>query len=76
MKRTDKVKRNPFVLVVASIIWISGAAVVVVAVTDSAALGWWAVPLVAGGFSSMGFATASLVTGKPEWILLDLILPG
>ena len=76
MKRTNKVRRNPFLLFVASILWLCGAVVVIIAVTNFAALGWWAIALAAGGLSSMGFATASVVTGKPEWILLDLILPG
>lgn len=31
---------------------------------------------IAGGLSSASLATAALVTGKPEWLMLDLILPG
>lgn len=76
MKRTGQVKRNPFVMVVAGVIWLTGAVVATLGVMNFGTFGWWAVPLVAGGVSSMFFASATVITGKSEWILLDLILPG
>lgn len=41
------------------------------------AIGWSiAALLIVGGLSSAGLALMTLITGKVEWILLDLLLPG
>ena len=47
-----------------------------VAVTNIAGLGWLWLVVFLGGLTSAGFAGVAIYTGNPEWILLDLMLPG
>lgn len=68
--------RNPGVMIVASLILLGGLALVVVGILNLSTLGWFSWILIIGGLSSVGLATMTLVTGKAEWILIDLILPG
>ncbi len=75
-KKTENVVRNPIAMLLAGVIMLVGLAIVLLGVTNIGAFGWWSIPLIASGLSSMGFASATIVTGKPEWILLDLLLPG
>lgn len=53
-----------------------GLALVYIAATNFSAIGWPAAFMILGGLSTAGFATASIYSGNPSWILLDLILPG
>jgi len=40
-------------------------------------LGWlYATLIIASGLSSAGMAVMTIVTGKSEWLLIDLLLPG
>lgn len=76
MSKKSVVHREPIVMIFAVIIWLVGLTTVILGVIYAATFGWWSIPLITGGLSSMGFATVTIVTGKPEWILLDLLLPG
>lgn len=75
-KSARRVERSPFVMLIAGMIWLANAVIIGVAAMNFTTLGWWAILLIVGGLSSMFLALATIVTGKPEWILLDLILPG
>lgn len=68
--------RNPVVMIVASLILLSGLTLVIVGILSLSTFGWFSWLLIFGGLSSVGLATMTLVTGKAEWILIDLILPG
>ena len=75
-KEKRRVHRDPIVMIFAVVIWLVGVSTALLGIAYFSSFGWWAIPLIAGGLSSVGFATATMVTGKPEWILIDLILPG
>ena len=54
-----------------------GVVLMYLAVVNFSTLGgWFAVGVFAAGLSVATAAVASLYTGNPEWILLNLILPG
>lgn len=62
---------------VAIVLLVIGFALMYFAGINFGALDWWfAVGAFLAGFSVAGAALASLITGNPEWILLNLILPG
>ena len=64
-------------IIVASIILLFGLVLVTFGIIGFESLGWLtAIFVILSGATSAGLATMSLITGKPEWILLDLILPG
>ena len=69
--------RNPVVVYVAIIMLIMDIALVALGIIYFTNLGWMvAGSMIIGGVGSGYLAVMSIVTGKPEWILLDLILPG
>lgn len=77
MKKTEKTERNPVVVLLAGVLLLIGLGLVFVAVTNFAVLGWlYATLIIASGLSSAGMAVMTIVTGKSEWLLIDLILPG
>jgi len=77
MKKTEKTERNPVVVLIAAVILLVGLGVVFIGVTNFAALGWlYATLIIASGLSSAGMAVMTIVTGKSEWLLIDLLLPG
>lgn len=75
-KQARQVSRNPLVMIIAGVMWLAGFAIAAVVLLNFDAFGWAAIPLIAGGVSSIYFASMTIITGKPEWILLDLVLPG
>lgn len=65
------------VRVIASVLLAIGLFLVYVAVTNYTAFGIWPALLIGlSGVTTAGFATASIITASPTWIMLDLILPG
>ena len=77
MKKKTKAPRNPLGMVIASLILLFGLTFIVLGCVNFAALGWGtATLLIFSGALSSGLALMTLVTGKLEWILLDLLLPG
>lgn len=77
MKKTEKTERNPVVVLLASVLLLIGLGLVFVVVTNFAVLGWlYAILIIASGLSSAGMAVMAIFTGKSEWQLIDLLLPG
>lgn len=77
MKKKTKAPRNPLGMVIASLILLFGVTLIVLGCVNFAAFGWGVASLLLlSGVSSSGLALMTLVTGKLEWILLDLLLPG
>lgn len=76
MKYRNKKDRNWVLIFVASILIILGIALVVLAVANITAFGWWSLILGASGVSTIAAAAMSIITNNPSWILLDLIIPG
>ena len=76
MATKEKVARSPLVMLVAAVIWLAGAVMTVIGIMNFGHFGWWALLLMAIGITSVFLASATIVTGKPEWIMIDLILPG
>lgn len=77
MKATEKNERNPVVMLLAVVMLLIGMGLMFIGVTNFASLGWlYAMLIIASGFGTTSLAAAALVTGKGEWLLIDLILPG
>lgn len=65
------------VMIVAALMLLMSLSLVVIGIIYFVNLGWMvAVAIIIGGLGSSSLALTTIVTGKPEWILLDLILPG
>lgn len=62
-------------VLMASIMLLLDAALIILGVAYMASFGWFSAVLILAGVSSGYLAIMSLITGKPEWLLLDLILP-
>lgn len=75
-KSASQIPPPGMVRFVALIMLLADAAVVVLAVTNFQALGWLAWLAIIGSVGTIYFPIKSLQTGDPEWILLDLMLPG
>lgn len=58
------------------VLFIIGVVFMFIAVTNVQALGWFSLGIFLGGFGTSGLAVAAIYTGNPEWVLLDIILPG
>ena len=69
-------KRNWFLVFIASVLFLLGCALVVLAIVGIASLGWWSVLIGLSGLTTIFAATMSIVKNDPSWILLDLIIPG
>ncbi len=75
LKGSEQIPPKGVVRFVAAIILVIGVALMVIAVTNAVALGWYALLVFVSGLTSAGFAVVALRTGKPEWILLDMLFP-
>lgn len=75
-KPAAQIPSKSVVRVVAALLFAGGVALMYLTATNLSTLGWPAIALFIGGLTTAGFAVTSFVTGDPEWILLDLILPG
>ncbi len=63
------------VRVVSCVPLVAGAVILYAAITNFAVFGWWfGTGIFLAGASVTGASLASLYTGDPEWILLNLIL--
>lgn len=63
------------VRVVAVVTLALGVSLCVVSVVNYRTLGWWALLGVVSGLWTAFFSLIALKTGRPEWLLLDLIVP-
>lgn len=69
--------RSWALMIVGSLIFLTGLVVVTLACLYFMNFGWIVASLmVAGGLSSMFLSVLAMKEGKPEWLLLDLIIPG
>jgi hypothetical protein len=75
-KVVTQIPPKPVVRLVAALLLIGGLVIMYLAVVGYTTLGWPAIILFFSGLTTAGFATISLISGDPEWILLDLIIPG
>lgn len=79
MKRSSDEQIPPKWLVraVAFPLLLVGIFLMYLAIVNFAMLGtWFGIGVFLSGFGLVAAAMASLYTGNPEWILLNLILPG
>lgn len=76
-KPKQKVSRSPAVIIVGSMLLLFGIALFVLGIMSFSPSHWIASCLIMlSGFTTGGLAVMALVTGKPEWILFNLMLPG
>lgn len=68
--------RNWFLVFIAALLIILGAALVLIAATNIDSLGWWALLIGLSGLATIAAAVTSIVKNDPSLILLSLILPG
>lgn len=75
--KKPKARQRPSsaLIVMATILLVLDAALIILGVVYMASFGWFSAVLILAGVSSGYLAIMSLITGKPEWLLLDLILP-
>jgi hypothetical protein len=65
------------VRVISVVMLVLGIALMHFAIVNFSTLDLWlSIGAIAAGFGAMTAATTSLITGNPEWILLNLIIPG
>ena len=68
--------RSWALMIVGTIVFLVGATVVTLGCLHFAVFGWLVASImIVGGLSSMYLSVAAMVEGKPEWLLLDLIIP-
>jgi len=75
-KKVTTKPRNWFLVFIASILIVLGAALVALSIVNVASFGWWSVLMGLGGLMTIAAAVLSIVKNDPSWILLDLIIPG
>lgn len=64
-------------MIVGSLIFLTSLVVVALACLYFMKFGWIVASLtIVGGLSSMFLSVMAMKEGKPEWLLLDLIIPG
>ena len=69
--------RSWALMIVGSLVFLTGLVVVVLACLYFMNFGWLvAILMIIGGLSSMFLSVLAMKDGKPEWLLLDLIIPG
>lgn len=71
-----KQPRNLLAMLFASLILLAGLILVALGILNFSAFGWVSWLLIVSGLTSVSLATMTLATGRAEWILIDLILPG
>lgn len=75
-KSATQVPPKPVVRAVAAVLLAGSIVVMYVVTVNFSTIGWPAAAFFLGALTTAGFSLASLITGDPEWILLDLIIPG
>lgn len=75
-KKVTTKPRNWFLVFIASILIVLGAALVALSIVNVASFGGWSVLMGLGGLMTIAAAVLSIVKNDPSWILLDLIIPG
>lgn len=68
-------EKNWLLVIFAVLIFLAGLIVVAISLLFLEVFGWWAVPSIASGLTSMYFSYKAVRTNESAWILLDLILP-
>ena len=64
-------------VIVGSIVFLTGLSVLALACLYYMNFGWIVASImIIGGASSMFLSVLAMKEGKPEWLLLDLIIPG
>lgn len=75
--KAEKIERSPMIIVFGIIMLLIGVGLMFIGATNVRSLGWqYAVLVFCSGFGTASMATTALITGKGEWLLIDLILPG
>lgn len=76
-RKPEQLVSPTLVRIVATILFFIGLLLVYVAATNYDAMGvWFAIGVGLGGATTCMFSAQSFITGDPEYILLDLIIPG
>lgn len=76
-KRPTKTYRSPALIILCSLLIVMGSIITILAVAYHDGLGLWPSIIIGlGGLTTTAAATTSIITNDPNWILLDLILPG
>lgn len=77
MAKPEKIERSPMVIIFGILMLVIGVVLMFIGATNVRSLGWrYAIAVFASGFGTASMATTALITGKGEWLLLDLIIPG
>lgn len=72
---TSPTKRSPLLIVMSTIIFCAGLLSIYLAVMYVHNLGWQAIFVGLAGLTSATLAATAFVKNKPEWLLLDLVVP-
>ena len=76
-RKPEQLVSPTLVRIVAAILFFIGLFLIYIAATNYDAMGIWvALGVGIGGATSCMFSAQSFITGDPEYILLDLIIPG
>jgi formate hydrogenlyase subunit 3/multisubunit Na+/H+ antiporter MnhD subunit len=75
-KKQKNAERNWAVVIVGSIYMLLGLALVVVAALNIHVFGWGSLLLGLAGATPITASIIAIVENDPNWILLDLIIPG
>lgn len=74
--KKPKQQLNPGAMILAIIMIFTGAVIAYLGIVNFEIYGaLWATLAIISGLTSVCFSITAIVTGKQEWILLDLILP-
>ena len=72
-KKATAQQRSWGLILISSLIIISGLTLVALSVIYIGTFGWWSLLIGVSGLSSICLATMSIVKNDPSWILLDII---
>jgi len=71
--KTQRKPRHWLLVGIASILLVLGAILVVIAMANIPAFGWWSLLIGCAGLTTFVAALMSIIKNDPSWILLDLI---
>lgn len=76
MQKPISKRLDPVATIIAIVILLMGMALVILGCLYVQIFGWIvATIIIVSGLSSVGLSVTAIITGKREWLLIDLILP-